>query len=218
MKFLFEDADFVVLNKPAGLLSVPGRGADKQDCVLTRLQQSHPTALVVHRLDMATSGLMVFALNPETQRALSMLFAQRQVHKQYVAWVDGLLPLSSEWQSIDLPLVADWPNRPLQKVDACGKPSLTHWRCVGHHVGTRSSLVELQPLTGRSHQLRVHMQSLGHPIRGDALYAPHSPGEHGLMLHACSLAFAHPKTQAPLKWLSTPAWPHDWQPSGVALS
>jgi len=206
MELLYLDAHMVVLNKPAGVLSVPGRGEDKQDCVLTRLQTSHPSAMVVHRLDMATSGLMVFGLHSDSQRALSMLFEARQVHKRYVAWVDGLLPVSDEWQTIDLPLMADWPNRPLQKVDAAGKPSVTQWRCLKHDVNTNASLLALQPLTGRSHQLRVHLQAIGHAILGDALYAPTLTSEHGLMLHASELGFVHPFTQDTMHWQSAPPW------------
>ena len=206
MQILFEDSHFLVVNKPAGVLSVPGRGEDKQDCVLTRLQTTHPTAMVVHRLDMATSGLMVFGLHSDSQRALSMLFEARQVHKRYVAWVDGLLPVSDDWQTIDLGLMADWPNRPLQKVDATGKPSVTQWRCLKHHDNRSASLLALQPLTGRSHQLRVHLQAIGHAILGDALYAPALKSEHGLMLHASELGFVHPFTQVAMHWQNAPPW------------
>jgi len=131
---LFADEHLLVLNTPAGLLSVPGRGPDKHDCVLSRLQTSHPKALVVHRLDMATSGLMVFALHAESQRQLSMMFAARDIEKKYTAWVHGRLPIGDAWHTIDQPLMADWPNRPLQKVDAPGKPSVTLWRCIQHHA------------------------------------------------------------------------------------
>jgi tRNA pseudouridine32 synthase/23S rRNA pseudouridine746 synthase len=193
MQLVYEDAHLVVLNKPGGVLSVPGRGDDKQDCVLTRLQTTHPKAMVVHRLDMATSGLMVFGLHSDSQRALSMLFEARQVHKRYVAWVDGLLPVSDDWQTIDLGLVADWPNRPLQKVDATGKPSVTQWRCLKHHDSRSASLLALHPLTGRSHQLRVHMLSLGHPILGDPIYATGAALAYPrLMLHAETLSLHHP--------------------------
>jgi tRNA pseudouridine32 synthase/23S rRNA pseudouridine746 synthase len=207
MQVLYEDAHLVVLNKPGGVLSVPGRGEDKQDCVLSRLHTTHPTAMVVHRLDMATSGLMVFALHSDSQRALSMLFEARQVHKQYLAWVDGLLPLSDDWQTIDLPLIADWPNRPLQKVDATGKPSVTQWHCLKQDMDANASLLALQPLTGRSHQLRVHMLAMGHPIIGDALYAPALTSDHGLLLHASELGFVHPFTQEAMHWQCAPPWP-----------
>ena len=207
MQLVYEDAHLVVLNKPGGVLSVPGRGEEKQDCVLTRLHTTHPTAMVVHRLDMATSGLMVFGLHSDSQRALSMLFEARQVHKQYMAWVDGLLPLAEDWQTIDLPLMADWPNRPLQKVDDSGKPSVTQWRCLKHDMQLNASLLSLQPLTGRSHQLRVHLQAIGHPILGDALYAPALKSEQGLKLHASELGFTHPFTQVPVQWQSAPPWP-----------
>jgi len=206
MQLTYEDADLVVLNKPGGVLSVPGRGEDKQDCMLTRLQTTHPTAMVVHRLDMATSGLMVFALHSDSQRALSMLFEARQVHKQYMAWVDELLPLSDDWQTINLALMADWPNRPLQKADPDGKPSVTRWRCLKQRADLNASLVELHPLTGRSHQLRVHMLAIGHPIIGDALYAPELTSEHGLLLHASELGFVHPFSQEAMRWQCTPPW------------
>ena len=206
MQLLYEDTHFVVLNKPAGVLSVPGRGEDKQDCVLTRLQTTHPSALVVHRLDMATSGLMVFGLHSDSQRALSMLFEARQVHKRYLAWVEGLLPVSDDWQTIDLPLMADWPKWPLQKADVNGKPSVTQWRCLKHHDSLSVSLLELHPLTGRSRQLRVHLQAIGHAILGDALYAPALTSEHGLMLHAGELGFVHPITQQDMHWQCPPPW------------
>ena len=128
MDVLFNDHDLLVVNKPSGLLSVPGKGPDKQDCVWTRLQVLHPSALVVHRLDQATSGLMVFALNPQTQRALSMAFEARLVDKQYLAWVEGVLPVSDDWQTIDLPILLDWPNRPVHIIDATGKP----WTVEAH--------------------------------------------------------------------------------------
>lgn len=203
---LFADEHLLVLNKPAGLLSVPGRGPDKQDCVLSQLQTRHPKALVVHRLDMATSGLMVFALHADSQRQLSMMFAARDIEKKYTAWVHGRLPIGDAWHTIDQPLMADWPNRPLQKVDAQGKPSVTLWRCIQHHAHQHASLLQLVPLTGRSHQLRVHLQSIGHPICGDALYAPLAQNANRLMLHACELGFTHPYTQQALQWRSPPDW------------
>lgn len=193
---IYVDAALLVLDKPSGLLAVPGRGPDKQDCLAARAQTVYPDALVVHRLDMDTSGLMVMARGADAQRALSAAFAARAVKKRYLAVVAGRLEApSQEWGSVDLPLVCDWPNRPRQRVDRVhGKPSLTRWRVLGHDAD--STRVELEPVTGRSHQLRVHMCELGHPILGDPLYA--SPAQRTqaprLLLHACALAFTHPAT------------------------
>lgn len=188
------DASLLIVNKPSGLLSVPGRGEHKQDCLAARVQAACPEALIVHRLDMETSGLMVLARGKEMQRRLSLLFQNRQVEKHYRAVVDGeLTPASGE---IDLPLIADWPNRPLQKVDReIGKPSLTRYRVLDYQAANNSTRLELQPETGRSHQLRVHLQALGHPILGDRLYAgtqAQAKAER-LLLHADFLAFAHPE-------------------------
>lgn len=183
----------VAIDKPSGLLSVPGRGPDKADCASARVQALYPDALIVHRLDMGTSGLLVFGRGPEAQRRLSGAFEQRQTHKRYQALVAGC-PDAHEGQ-IDLPLICDWPNRPRQMVDAArGKPSQTQWRQVGRHdLGAR---LELVPITGRSHQLRVHLQSLGHPILGDELYAPPEvcASAPRLMLHAEHLSLPHPDT------------------------
>ena len=208
MDVLFNDHDLLVVNKPSGVLSVPGKGPDKQDCVWTRLQVLHPSALVVHRLDQATSGLMVFALNAPTQRALSMAFEARLVDKQYLAWVEGVLPVSEDWQTIDLPILLDWPNRPVHIIDACGKPSATLWRCVHQHATLPGSLLELQPQTGRTHQLRVHLNAIGHPIWGDALYAPPEVLARAprLLLHAQVLALQHPVTLQALRWTCAPSW------------
>ena len=180
---------------------MPGRGPDKQDCLSARAQALYPDALVVHRLDMATSGLMLMARSADMQRAMSALFETRQVDKTYVAIADGLLPVDPLWQLIDLPVWADWEARPLRRVDTRGQPSQTRWRCVAHVDGpTSASRLELQPLTGRSHQLRVHLQALGHPILGDALYAPPDVAARAprLLLHARDLAFVHPVTDARL--------------------
>lgn len=192
---LHVDDDLLVVAKPAGWLSVPGRGPDKQDCLLSRVQHIYPQALVVHRLDEATSGLMLFALNPFTQRALSMALEARQIEKHYLAWVEGMLPISEEWQTIDLPIQADWDRRPLRIIHPGGQASQTRWRCVQHHDELPASLLELQPLTGRTHQLRVHMQAIGYPIWGDTLYAPEAVQARSprLMLHAHTLAFPHPR-------------------------
>jgi tRNA pseudouridine32 synthase/23S rRNA pseudouridine746 synthase len=188
---LYEDEVLLAFDKPAGLLAVPGRGADKRDCLWQRVLQHWPDALVVHRLDMATSGLMLFARGAAAQRRLSMDFAARRIGKQYVARVQGRP--AGDTGRIELPLAADWPHRPLQKVDLQrGKPSITDWRLLHHDVETDVSRLALQPLTGRSHQLRVHLAAIGHPILGDTLYAPPSLQVGRLMLHACALSLAHP--------------------------
>ncbi|WP_313953818.1 RluA family pseudouridine synthase [Accumulibacter sp.] len=200
--YVYVDAAIVVVNKPSGLLSVPGRGQDKQDCVAGRLQAEFPDALTVHRLDMHTSGLLLLARGKEMQRRLSIQFASRQVDKRYLAVVVGELPLASG--EIDLPLRADWPNRPRQKIDAlAGKPSLTRYQVISHDASANTSRLALIPETGRTHQLRVHLQALGHPIIGDALYgdAASSAGPQRLLLHADQLAFAHPEHGERLSFL-----------------
>lgn len=195
------DEDLLVLDKPSGLLCVPGRGEDKQDCLSARAQTRWPQALIVHRLDMSTSGLVLMALSPAVQRQLSLAFEQRAIHKRYVAIVHGLPqpgPQANDgWQTIDAPIAADWPRRPLRIIDAAGKPSLTRWRVLAHHPPgwPGCTRVELEPITGRTHQLRVHLAHLGHPILGDALYA--SAGIQALaprlLLHAQQLGLSHPR-------------------------
>ncbi|MBI3147410.1 MAG: RluA family pseudouridine synthase [Betaproteobacteria bacterium] len=199
---IYQDESLIVANKPAGLLAVPGRGADKQDCLASRVQAGFPDALIVHRLDMATSGLLLFARGAEMQRRLSHLFREREVQKRYVAVVSGRLELPSG--EIDLPLIGDWPNRPKQKVDfASGKPSLTRYRLLAHDKNAGTTRVELEPVTGRTHQLRVHLAAIGHPILGDALYG--GEGRAGrLLLHASALSFAHPLSGEPLALASEP--------------
>ena len=194
---VYADADLLVLDKPAGLLSVPGRGEDKQDCQSARVQARYPDALVVHRLDMATSGLMLMARSVGIQRAMGALFERREIDKRYIAVVDGLPPAAQSpdgWSLIDLPIMVDWPRRPLRIIDAAGKPSLTRWRVLAHDAAAQRTRLELAPLTGRSHQLRVHLQALGHPILGDRLYAPDTvyAMSDRLLLHACTLNFTHP--------------------------
>jgi len=168
---LFIHDELLLINKPGGLLSVPGRGPDKQDCAIHRVQQQYPEALIVHRLDQATSGLLLLARGPTAQRRLSLAFAERRVHKRYEALLQGDLETqASEWQTVDLPLLTDWPNRPRQMIDHDnGKPSQTRYRLLGFEGP--NSRVLLEPLTGRTHQLRVHMLALGHPIVGDTLYS-----------------------------------------------
>jgi tRNA pseudouridine32 synthase/23S rRNA pseudouridine746 synthase len=198
LTIVFADESLVVVDKPAGLLSVPGRGEGKADCLASRVQAVFADALVVHRLDMSTSGLLMLARGAEMQRQISRLFEERQVSKRYIAVVDGLLAEASG--EVDLPLIGDWPNRPRQKVDfEVGKHSLTKFRRLSLDPANNSTRVELEPITGRSHQLRVHMAALGHPIRGDELYgkAPESEGGR-LLLHAMDLAFVHPTSAASL--------------------
>jgi len=208
------DEHLLVLNKPSGLLSVPGRGPDKQDCLASRVQALYPEALVVHRLDQDTSGLLVMARGIEAQRRMSRLFETRQVHKRYVAVVAGQ-PESSQqhvaaddegWRTIDGPILLDWERRPLHIVHPDGKPARSRWRML--QSSSTATLVELEPVTGRTHQLRVHMQSMGHPMLGDALYAP--PHVRALcprlMLHAQSLAFEHPFTGEAMDFSE----PTDW--------
>ena len=195
----------VVADKPAGLLSVPGRGADKQDCLVARVQAEFPDALTVHRLDMATSGLIVLGRGAEAQRALSIAFSERRVEKRYVAVVAG--HVTADEGEVDLPLITDWPNRPKQMIDHdIGKPSLTRYRVVARD--TDRTRVELEPVTGRSHQLRVHMMALGHPILGDIFYAPPEIAELSdrLLLHAERLTVPHPETDMKMTFTSTPAF------------
>ena len=208
IEVIHQDDALLVLNKPPGLLSVPGRGEDKQDCLSARVRAQFPDALVVHRLDMATSGLIVMARGLDAQRALSAAFERRQVHKRYLAVVAGLLPIGADWQTIDLPILVDWPNRPLRTIHPEGQASQTRWRCVAQNLARGTSRLELEPLTGRSHQLRVHLQALGHPILGDALYAPEPVQAMAprLLLHACALGLAHPDSGQALHWDCPPAF------------
>jgi tRNA pseudouridine32 synthase/23S rRNA pseudouridine746 synthase len=202
---VYVDEQLVVLDKPAGLLAVPGRGEDKQDCLSARAQALWPDALVVHRLDMATSGLFLMGRGIHVQRVLSRAFAERAVHKRYEALVAGDVGSPGTEGMIDLPLAADWPNRPRQKVDPeHGRPSVTRWQVLERLAD--ATRLALEPVTGRSHQLRVHLQAIGHPILGDALYAPPEVQVRAprLLLHASALEFAHPGTGEPLAFASTP--------------
>lgn len=198
------DDYLIVLDKPMGLLAVPGRGPDKQDCMSARAQARWPDAMIVHRLDMDTSGLLLMARGAEMQRRLSMAFAERRVDKRYVAVVAGRMRRpADEWGAIDLPLMLDWPNRPRSKVDLeHGKPSLTRWRVLDY--GEDCTRLELEPVTGRSHQLRVHLAALGHPILGDPLYAPPPLARRAerMLLHAGRIAFGHPVSAVELAFES----------------
>ena len=192
---LYADASLLVANKPSRLLSVPGRGEEKQDCLIRRVQTEYRDALIVHRLDYDTSGLLVLARGKAMHRALSILFQERQVEKRYVAVVDGRM--ENEAGEVNLPLIVDWPNRPRHIVDFnIGKPSLTLYRVLNYDANAHTTRVALTPETGRTHQLRVHMQSLGHPILGDTLYATEEALAKAdrLLLHAELLSFAHPET------------------------
>ncbi len=195
------DDHLIVVDKPAGLLSVPGRGVRRQDCVSARVQARHADALVVHRLDQATSGLLLMARGLAAQRALGAAFEARQVDKRYLAVVAGLV--AEDEGCIDLPLMADWPNRPLQKVDPLhGRPAVTHYRVLARDALAGNTRLALTPVTGRSHQLRVHLQALGHPILGDALYAP-APVQAlapRLLLHAAEIGLLHPASGAPMRF------------------
>jgi tRNA pseudouridine32 synthase/23S rRNA pseudouridine746 synthase len=220
---IYADDHLVVVNKPSGLLSVPGRGLDKQDCVWHRVQTQFADALVVHRLDQATSGLLVLARGIEAQRRLSRAFANRLVDKRYLAWVQGHpqvlanahspVPASDltrtlgtstpevGWNAIDLPIMADWPNRPLQIISPEGRPCLTYWRPLELLAAPDRALLELRPHTGRSHQLRVHLKAIGHPILGDDLYgSPTAPASPALQLHAWQLTLPHPFDDNTLTW------------------
>ncbi|MFD3190318.1 RluA family pseudouridine synthase [Sedimentitalea sp. HM32M-2] len=198
LDILHDDAQLVVVNKPAGLLSVPGRGPHLADCLIARLRAVFPEILLVHRLDRDTSGVMVFALTAHAQRHLGQQFEQRQARKTYVARVAGIL--SPKTGTVDLPLIVDWPNRPRQMVcHETGKPALTEWRVLRHDTGT--SRVRLMPRTGRSHQLRVHMLALGHPILGDPLYAQGAAADYPrMMLHSEELRIKHPDSGKSMKF------------------
>lgn len=191
---LYQDDDFIVLNKPANLLSVPGRGPEKQDCLSARVQAEFPNALIVHRLDYDTSGIILMALNKPAQSNISRLFQEREVSKTYIAIVQGHIKQNAG--SIDLPMRCDYERRPLQIIDhEQGKSALTHWKVLEQYENN-TSRIELKPHTGRSHQLRLHMYSLGYPILGDNLYG--TPESYAmskrLLLHAHQLAFSHPFT------------------------
>jgi len=195
----YQDSQLLIVNKPAGLLSVPGRGEHRQDCLATRVQQAFPQALVAHRLDMETSGLMMFALSADMQRNLGRLFETRAIRKQYVAIVQGTPPQTRG--EISLPLRCDWPNRPKQIVDhELGKPSLTRYQVDSCNTAEQISRLTLHPATGRTHQLRVHLYAIGHPILGDRLYGDKQSvaASPRLLLHAEALAFHHPQNDEPV--------------------
>lgn len=193
INLLYADPYLIAMNKPGGLLSVPGRGVDKQDCLSRRVQELYPDALIVHRLDMSTSGIMLMARGQWMQSRLSRLFQSGGVVKRYIAVLAGLLADSAG--TVEQPIICDWPNRPRQMIDPVhGKASTTHYRVIARDYDTVTTRVELTPVTGRTHQLRLHMQWIGHPIVGDALYAPPEIAGRAerLLLHAQSIGFTHP--------------------------
>ncbi|HHL42948.1 MAG TPA: RluA family pseudouridine synthase [Hellea balneolensis] len=191
-EILYEDEHLLVVNKPAGLLSVPGKATDHKDCLESRLQNYCQSVRIVHRLDMATSGVMMLAKTASAHRHLGLQFERRHTRKTYIAVVAG--HVSGPSGRIDIPLICDWPNRPLQMVDfEHGKRAITDWEIV--EIKSEITRLRLYPLSGRSHQLRVHMLAIGHPILGDALYAPQEiyAASNRLCLHAESLEFRHPE-------------------------
>lgn len=202
---IFEDKHIIAVNKDPNLLSVPGRGPEKQDCLFNRVLTEYPNSRVVHRLDMATSGIVIF---PQSQQSLSLLsrgFQERQVNKQYIAVVEGII--EAEEGVIDQPLICDWPNRPKQKICyESGKPAQTVFRVLGRDLKNQTSRLLLKPITGRSHQLRVHCEYLGHPILGDYFYgSDQSRGKSDrLLLHAQRIQFSHPIFESKLT-LTSPA-------------
>jgi tRNA pseudouridine32 synthase/23S rRNA pseudouridine746 synthase len=192
LEVIHRDHALLIVNKPAGLLSVPGKGEGLADCLMSRIHAAFPEALLVHRLDRDTSGVMVFALSPQAQRHLGLQFEKRHTRKVYVAKVQG--HVTEDTGTVDLPIGVDWPNRPRQMIDPeNGRAAVTDWRVVRREPDGTTRL-RLSPKTGRSHQLRVHMLSLGHPILGDPLYAEGPARDHPrLMLHSESLRLRHPE-------------------------
>lgn len=195
----YSDEHLLVIDKPCDFSTVPGRGEDKQDSLINRLVVDYPNARIVHRLDYATSGLVIIPLSYESQRGLSQQFEQRQTEKLYIAVVDGLIEQDSG--EINLPLICDWPNRPLQMVDhEHGKTATTQYTVIERDEARNRTRVLLKPITGRSHQLRVHMLAIGHPILGDRFYAKGQALEASerLLLHAQEIKFSHPINAEPL--------------------
>lgn len=203
LSIVYQDDDLLIVNKPSGLLTVPGKDPKHADCLIARVNRVFPTAKIVHRLDMATSGIICLAMHKEAHRNLSIQFQDRKTAKRYIARVFG--KLEQQTGSVDLPLICDWPNRPKQMVDHDnGKPSLTHFKVLEYEQN--ATRVELTPITGRSHQLRVHMLSLGHPILGDKLYAHPEAFAMAprLQLHAEMLTLAHPASGETLIFEAAP--------------
>lgn len=212
VRVIYADSHLLLINKPDLLLSVPGRHPVNYDCMISRLQLRYPDALTVHRLDLDTSGIMMVARGKPAQAALSRLFQERLVSKRYNAWVSG--EIEKDAGSIELPIARDWERRPLQKICAeTGKKAITHFRVLERRDGC--SYLELSPVTGRTHQLRIHCREFGHPIIGCDMYAPHAIMGMAprLMLHASRLSFPHPFFDDELVGHSPPPFRNGWLPS-----
>ena len=201
---LYEDEQLLVVSKPAKLLTVPGRHPANKDCLISRVQREWPGATAVHRLDYDTSGIVLLPLTKRALSELSKQFQARTINKQYQAVVAGLL--ANEQGEINLPIAADPANRPLYKICDSGKPSLTYYQVLKRDEASQQSRLLLTPVTGRSHQLRLHLQAIGHPILGDTLYGSQAviAKAERLLLHACSISFKHPLTAEQID-LSNPA-------------
>ena len=198
LHILFQDEHLLVVNKPAGLLSVPGNTPEKQDCMVSRCAAEFGDIHNAHRLDMSTSGIIAFARSKDAVRAMNQLFAGREVDKTYMAVVDGIVEQDNG--EIHAPLMVDWPNRPRQMIHEDGKPSCTRYQVISRETQRNTTRVQLEPITGRSHQLRVHMMSIGHAILGDEFYASDEAFHKAdrLLLHAEKLSFIHPFTHQPI--------------------
>jgi tRNA pseudouridine32 synthase/23S rRNA pseudouridine746 synthase len=195
---IHHDDYILAINKPSGLLSVPGKAFEHRDCLETRIRDVYPEILLIHRLDLDTSGVMIFARTKASQKHINLQFQQRQTEKTYIARVWG--QVTPESGTVDLPLIVDWPNRPIQMVDHVnGKSAITNWSVIEHE--TNATRMELRPLTGRSHQLRVHMLAIGHPILGDRFYGTDevTAAAERMQLHALTLRLRHPDSD---EWLS----------------
>ncbi len=191
LDILHLDDDLLLVNKPSGLLSVPGKALENRDCLETRIRDAYPEILLIHRLDLDTSGVMIFARTKQAQRHINLQFQQRQTEKTYIARVWG--QVTPESGTVDLPLIVDWPNRPIQMVDHVnGKSAITNWNVLEHEAN--ATRMELRPITGRSHQLRVHMLAIGHPILGDRFYGTEevTAAADRMQLHALTLRLRHP--------------------------
>ena len=195
VKILYQDEHLLVVNKPEFLLSVPGRAPENKDCVITRLQQHFPEAVIVHRLDLDTSGLLIVPIKRAAMSHIARQFQERKIFKRYQALLWGKLKQS--YGTIELPIKADWPNRPKQQIDFLeGKHALTHYRVLHVNHEKNQTRIELNPISGRSHQLRIHCRELGHPVLGCDMYAhPEAlAASKRLLLHASDISFRHPET------------------------